>query len=339
MALPYLGVQHEVDGAQQHEHHEHHLDEERVVVHDALAHGSEAAGHEARDGQPERLQDRAQRLHAYEEAHERQDTRRQDDEPHAYLGDELRGLHHVGHDVLAAALRRVQARARAFAEQAERQRHHDEAEAAQQVHHEAPHVVGVGKVVEVEDDAGTRGGDARHAVEQRVEIAGEMTREIQRDACHAREHDPRETGHGQRLLAAEPAGLDAQETQARAEDERDSDGQQVVRGRFPLTACDSRGQRHEQRDGGEEDEHAQIVPDDAYVVEGEPLPHGLSPPKAGVRHGPVARRHPNTTLTTMMSVHNSSRKHTSASSTTPNPISGVVMACRMLCFEVRMPVF
>ena len=41
----------------------------------------------------------------------------------------------------------------------------------------------------------------------------------------------------------------------------------------------------------------------------------------------------------MMSVHSSSRKHASANNTTPNPISGVVIACRMLCFEVRMPVF
>ena len=45
-----------------------------------------------------------------------------------------------------------------------------------------------------------------------------MAGEVQRYARHKRKHDPREAGHGQRLLAAEPTGLNAQEAQARAQD-------------------------------------------------------------------------------------------------------------------------
>ena len=59
--FPHFGVQNEVDGAQQHKQHEHDLEREPMIVHDALAHRGKAARSETRDGQPQRLQERAQR--------------------------------------------------------------------------------------------------------------------------------------------------------------------------------------------------------------------------------------------------------------------------------------
>ena len=50
--LPQLGVQHEVHRPDDHEEHEHHFDGERMVVQDGRAHGREAAGAEAGNGQP-----------------------------------------------------------------------------------------------------------------------------------------------------------------------------------------------------------------------------------------------------------------------------------------------
>ena len=71
--------------------------------------------------------------------------------------------------MLAAALRRKQRCAAAAAEKPEGQRHHDKAETAQGVHSEAEHVVGVGEVIQIDDERGARGGQAGDAVEDGIE--------------------------------------------------------------------------------------------------------------------------------------------------------------------------
>ena len=260
-----------------------------MIVHDALAHRGKAARGETRDGQPQRLQERAQRFHAEEQAHGRENHRGDKDHAHADLRDELRGLHNVGHHMFATTLGHVQAGSSAFAEQTERQRHHDKTETAQQVHHETPHVVGVRQVIEIDDDAGACGGQTRHAVEQGIEVAEVMARQVQRHRRHEREHDPREPGNGERLLAIEPTRIDAQEPQRRSDDKRNADGQQIVRRRSPLSARKSRDERHQQSKAGEENEHAEIMADDPNVVQCEPLPHSASTFASNRANGRVFR--------------------------------------------------
>ena len=70
-----------------------------------------------------------------------------------------------------------------------------------------------------------------------------MARQVQRHRRHEREHDPREPGNGERLLAIEPTRIDAQEPQRRSDDKRNADGQQIVRRRSPLSARKSRDER------------------------------------------------------------------------------------------------
>ena len=78
--------------------------------------------------------------------------RRNRDECDTDAADELRGLHDVGHDVLAAAFGCEQRCAAALAKQTKGQTDDDQTQAAHQVHHETPHVVCIRKVVKVAND-------------------------------------------------------------------------------------------------------------------------------------------------------------------------------------------
>ena len=119
--------------------------------------------------------------------------------------------------------------AAAAAEKPEGQRHHDKAETAQGMHSEAEHVVGVGEVIQIDDERGARGGQAGDAIEDGIEVGHVMPREVQRERGEQRENNPGETGHRQRLTAIEASGFDAQKTQTAARDHGDADCREVAR--------------------------------------------------------------------------------------------------------------
>lgn len=102
-----------------------------------------------------------------------------------------------------------------------------------------------------------------------------MPREVEGHRGEQREDNPGETRNRQRLTAIETPGLDAQKAQAAARDHGDADGREVTRRRLPFLKDQRRrqGKRHEH--GEEQQKRAQVMPDDAQVVEGESLPHSL----------------------------------------------------------------
>ena len=232
--LPHLGMDDETDRAQDHEQHEEYLDGNRVVVGDAFSHRCEAAGVERGDCQPDRLQHSADRLHADRDAQRGEHHRGDEDDDERDAQNELRRLDDVGNHVLASALGGIERRPRTLAENAKRERDDDESQAADQVHHEAEHVVGVGEVVDVERDGGTCRRETRDAVEKRIHVGGVVPGQEKRDRCEEREHDPREARDRKRLATAQATRLDAQKLQQRADDKRDTDAQQVALGGLPF---------------------------------------------------------------------------------------------------------
>lgn len=103
-------------------------------------------------------------------------------------------------------------------------------------------------MIEIDDDACARGGQTRHAVEQGIEVAEVMARQVQRHRRHEREHDPRSRRrelNGERLLAIEPTRIDAQEPQRRSDDKQcrwsaDSASQSPLSARRAVTNGTSR---------------------------------------------------------------------------------------------------
>ena len=223
------------------------------------------------------MQSSAHGLHANRHTQRSEHHRSEKNDDKRDAQNELRRLNDVGNHVLASALGGVERRARAFAEDAERKRDDDESQTADQVHHESEHVVRVGEVVDVERDGGTRRGEARDAVEKRINISGVVPREKKWDRREEGEHDPCEARDRKRLATPQATGLDAQELQQRADNERDADTQQVALGGLPFLEHERRYERHRHKRREELGERTEVVPDNAQVVKREPLPHATTP--------------------------------------------------------------
>ena len=121
-------------------------------------------------------------------------------------------------------------------------------------------------MIQIGDDACAGGGNARHAVEQRVKVRFVVARQVEGNRGNHSQHDPSQTGDNKGLLAVEPSGLYAQKAQARPYDKRNANGQQIVGRRNPFLKRKSRRKRHQQRQGREQHEHAQVVADDPDIV-------------------------------------------------------------------------
>lgn len=244
-----------------------------MVIQDGLLHGREAAGHERRDADPDRLQDGACRLKALREQQGRHHYGCERDHDGSHLCDELRGLDDVGHDVLAARFGRIELAACALAEHAKRERDDDETEPSEQMHHEAEGVVSIGQMIEVEDQRCAGRGDTGYAVEHSIEEGDVVTRQIERDGAEQTDHDPCEANDRQCLLTVEPPWLDAAEPERGAAHQGDADGEEVSADRIPFLEDEPDHERSCHERSRPHDEDTKVVADDAKIIECESLPH------------------------------------------------------------------
>ena len=219
------------------------------------------------------MEEGADGLHAPDGADDSQDHGGQADNADGDAEDEFRGLHHVGDDVLTAAFGGVHGGAAGLAEKTQGQSHDNQAQAAQEVHHEAEHVVGDGQVVKIHDGAGAGGGEARDAVEEGVQVRGVVAAVEQRDAGEEGQHHPGQARDGQGLLAVQARGADTQEAQQRSHNQADGDGGEVPGGGLPLAQAHTHQEGNHVDERGEQHQHTQVVADGANVREGESLPH------------------------------------------------------------------
>ena len=228
MSVPNLQVKREVDGAAQHEQHEHAFKKERMVIVDALAGGCKTARHETGKRNPECMQKRTQRLHAQKNTKNRDDCRANKHKHQGHFRNKPRGLHNVWHHMLRARLGRIQTCAAALAENAQRKRHHNQAQTAHKMHKEAEHVIGVRQVVQIADDRRTRGGQARYGIEKRIGIRSKMPRIIQGNGGDERQHNPDQARYRQRLLARQTARVQIEHTQRAANNQAQAAGKQIA---------------------------------------------------------------------------------------------------------------
>ena len=168
--------------------------------------------------------------------------------------------------MLAAAFRRIQARAGAFAEQSKRHGYDDKAQTADVVHDEPPGIVGNRQMIEILHDRRPRGRNARNAFEERVEGVGVVARQVQRYRRHESDHDPSETRNRKRLLPVQPTGFDTQEAQAASHDQGDTDRQQIVARRLPFAASDSDHEGNQEGEREEQDQNTEIMPDHPHIM-------------------------------------------------------------------------
>ena len=94
-----------------------------------------------------------------------------------------------------------------------------------------------------------------------------MSRGCKWNGAEQRQHQPGKAGHGKCLLTREAPRLDAQEAQRRARDQEDAGCEQVTRRRGPFAEEEGHHKRRRQPDGRDEDQRAQVMADDAQVVE------------------------------------------------------------------------
>ena len=178
MALPYLAMQGEVDGAQKNKHHNDDLEGRAMVIDNARRHRSHAARIERSNGKPKAVEERAHGRHANEEARRRGQNRANDDGRHRESHDEASRLHNVRNNVLAAALGGIQRRIDRTPEQAQRQSDNDNALTADALHGEAPRIIGDRHMVDILHQRTARRGPRAHSLEHRIEHAAIMARHI-----------------------------------------------------------------------------------------------------------------------------------------------------------------
>ena len=144
--------------------------------------------------------------------------------------------------MLAATFRCEQTLAATATKQAQRHANDDESQTSDGMHDETPHVIGVGKVIEVDNNAGASGGQARNRFEQGVQVSCVMPRQEQGDRGEICQNDPCQANDGDRLLTRKRARLDTAETKRRSRNESDAHCQQIARRGAPLVIDDGGGE-------------------------------------------------------------------------------------------------
>ena len=223
------------------------------------------------------MEEGAHRFHAGKNAHHKQDNHGNCNGGKGNTADKANRIHNVGQHMLASALRRIQARS-CLTQKAQRKGHNDKAQATDKVHYEAPHVVGGGKVLQIDNERNARGGESGNRFHKGVEVRTVMAGKSQGNRSHKRQNNPRKASYRERLLVGKLARLHAHKAQPRSDNKRNAHRQQIARSRLPFLHCNGNHQRHRQRNGEERNQHTKVVRYHTHIKQSKAKPHATAPP-------------------------------------------------------------